>query len=214
MVGLYLAEIGKLEHLENENDIMYQLTEERRIKLKSIKNERARKQSVAAGMLLYRVLSEYGIRVEYVRNTANGKPEVPGISINLSHSGNVVICAVANKKVGCDIEEIRETDGRVATRFFCDSENEYLNSKKDEIRFREFFRIWTMKESYVKMTGEGLRIPINSFEIFPDCLKVRRDGLIQPCFMKEYEYPGYQITICSEDGEFENHIHQVVLLPE
>ena len=66
MVGLYLAEIGELEHLENENDIMYQLTEERRIKLKSIKNERARKQSVAAGMLLYRVLSEYGIRVEYV----------------------------------------------------------------------------------------------------------------------------------------------------
>ena len=60
-----------------------------------------------------------------------------------------------------------------------------------------------MKESYVKMTGEGLRLPMNEFElILSDEVKVLRDGEIQECFIKEYTVPEYRITVCAGECEF------------
>ena len=66
-----------------------------------------------------------------------------------------------------------------------ETESAYLKNEKDE-----FFRLWTMKESYVKMTGEGLRLPLNQFEIrFEERVKIYRDGKTCACFLKEYEIP-------------------------
>jgi phosphopantetheinyl transferase len=54
----------------------------------------------------------------------------------------------------------------VAKRCFCPEEYEDIVQASDEwqknIRFLEY---WTMKEAYVKRTGEGLRIPLNTFRI-------------------------------------------------
>ena len=82
----------------------------------------------------------------------------------------------------------------------------------NEDKNREFFRIWTMKESYLKMTGEGLRTALNSFRVFPDILKISREGNMQPCLMKEYKYSGYQITVCAMEEEFAEQIMRVALL--
>ena len=126
-----------------------------------------------------------------VHTNDDGKPEAEGICFNLSHSGNVVICAASKDNVGCDIEKIGSAPKRVAERFFCEDEIDWIESFANEDKNREFFRIWTMKESYLKMTGEGLRTALNSFRVFPDILKISREGNMQPCLMKEYKYSKY-----------------------
>lgn len=80
----------------------------------------------------------------------NGKPyqgTVPGLYFNCSHSGSMVACAIADAEVGVDIQKI--TDGsKVKERIFC----------KQELSENPCFtEIWAKKESYLKLTGEGLR---------------------------------------------------------
>ena len=212
MVHLYLANIEDLERIYDIEGAVNLLTEERRTRYLQLRNEKARRECLAAGILLRKVLGMYGVDVETVHTCENGKPEAKGIFFNLSHSGNVVICAASKKNVGCDIEKVGSAPKRVAERFFCEDEIGWIESFANEEKNREFYRIWTMKESYLKMTGEGLRTELNSFRVLPDIMKISREGDMQPCLMKEYKYSGYQITVCAMEEEFEEQIIQVDLL--
>lgn len=84
----------------------------------------------------------------------NGKPNVVGeknIHFNISHSGEYAVCAVCDTPVGVDIEKIREVDfRRIAKRYFRENEAEKIADIDD------FFSLWTKKESYLKMTGDGI----------------------------------------------------------
>ena len=168
---------------------MKALPTERRKKILSCKQKQKRLQCLGAGLLLNKVLSRYGISSELVYVDSNGKPIVDGIYFNLSHSGDLVICAVSEKTVGCDIEKIKDAPKQVAERSFSEEEREHLKTYSGYEYNREFFRIWTRKESYLKMTGAGLRVPLNMLEI-------------KDCYMQEYEIPGYQISVCAQENEF------------
>lgn len=85
----------------------------------------------------------------------NGKPRVKyekSVGISVSHdSGTVAVLVTPFEPVGIDIEEIKDTyPSRVADRFFCKNEKNMINNSED------FFKIWCKKESFVKMTGEGI----------------------------------------------------------
>lgn len=127
--------------------------------------------SVGAGALLDKGLSCYGLKEADVQLSynENGKPflpDFPEIHFNLSHSGTIVFAIFTDTEAGCDIEKIKPADLRVARRFFCDREYRYVAGQKSETGQQEaFFRLWTLKESFVKATGAGLLIPLNSFEI-------------------------------------------------
>lgn len=84
-----------------------------------------------------------------------GKPCVkcsPPVSISVTHSHGVVAVGIFSfDPVGIDMEKIEEAyPERVADRFFTSEEREKLHSPKD------FYTIWCRKESFVKMTGEGI----------------------------------------------------------
>ena len=55
-----------------------------------------------------------------------------------------------------------------------------------------FTRIWARKESYLKFTGQGIRVPLNSFEVLPGEQTL-------PVFFQEFTLEGYRITLCSEE---------------
>ena len=155
-------------------------------------------------------LPRYGISPDAVRAGADGKPEAEGIFFNLSHSGHIVICATAEKEVGCDVEKIMEVPEGVAERFFHPGESAYVNACVGAEREHRFFRIWTMKESYIKMTGEGMRLAFDRFELLMDSgkTKVRRDGKILSCHITEYDIPGYKVSVCANE-EFSGHVKYV-----
>ncbi len=137
--------------------------------------EEHRRRFVAARGILRDVLARYlgctpaALQFRYGRR---GKPEVDSggldLRFNLSHSGGVAVVAVARgREVGIDVERIRPeaaTDA-IARRFFSPREVEALAALPPKERLEAFFRCWTRKEAYIKARGEGLRIPLSSFDV-------------------------------------------------
>lgn len=84
------------------------------------------------------------------------RPEMPGeraLYFNLSHSGAYAVCALADEEVGCDIQQISPVRDRLIQRFFHETERAYIGDSDER-----FTRVWTMRESYAKMTGEGIAV--------------------------------------------------------
>ncbi len=95
-----------------------------------------------------------------------GKPFLKGyknICFNISHSGRWIVCAISDDEVGIDVECINDIDINIFKNFFTEEEFIDLMSLKEEEYLEYFFRIWTMKEAYIKGDGKGLSIPLDSF---------------------------------------------------
>jgi len=210
MVEVYITNFSKLPDPKDRKQLMASLNPERRLRIAKAANEKARRQCLASALLLQLVLKEKGLDANQVRTNRFGKPEIDGIYFNISHSGDMVVCAVSEKPVGCDIERIREAPRKVSSRYFGEQEKLRLEKLQGFEFDCEFFRLWTMKESYVKMTGEGLRVPLGAFEIAEaDSISIIREGKKQACNIKEYEVPGYRLTVCAEEEEFDKEMYIV-----
>jgi 4'-phosphopantetheinyl transferase len=103
--------------------------------------------------------------------TDNGKPYLahhPQLRFNLSHSGCRALVAIArNREVGVDIEQMRieRPTLDIAERFFAPAEVRELMATPEDRCAQAFFACWSRKEAYIKARGEGLRIPLDSFEV-------------------------------------------------
>lgn len=213
MVEVYVADISSLSDPKESPEVMSDLWQKRKERILQYKHEKNRKQSLGAGLLLSHVLKKYGADLETLRYGENGKPETDGICFNLSHSEDLVICAVSAQPVGCDIEKISDMKKNIAERFFTINEVKYLDQFDEEEKRNEFFRLWTMKESYLKMTGEGMSLPLNMVEfVFGESVNVYREGTLCNCNIKEYEFPGYKLTVCAEDDKFAENAQYLELI--
>jgi 4'-phosphopantetheinyl transferase len=100
----------------------------------------------------------------------HGKPflDPPALRFNLSHSGDVVVVAVADdREVGVDVERIKPAidHAALARRFFSPLENEQLATLAPSLQHAAFFAAWTRKEALVKAWGVGLSLPLNRFDV-------------------------------------------------
>lgn len=126
----------------------------------------------AAHSLLRRELSkcEPGVPPEAWRFevTPRGKPYLPGSRwrFNLSHCRELVAVAIAEaREVGVDVEAIdaRHATDDVARRVYGPRELAELEAAPD--RVTRFFERWTLKEAWVKATGEGIDDDLPAFEL-------------------------------------------------
>lgn len=212
MIQVYIADIANLPDPMQEPSLMEGLSKHRKEKIMRHKMEKDRKQSLGAGLLLREVLLRHGVVGRKMTYGENGKPQMEGFYFNLSHSDGMVLCAAGDSEVGCDVEKIKREPRGLVRHFFCDSEIAYLEQFCGADREREFFRLWTMKESYMKMTGEGMRLSLKQFElILGDTVSVRRAGQHISCFFHEYEIPEYRACVCAEEEKFSDKIEYIRL---
>ena len=132
--------------------------------------------------------------------SAYGKPFGGELSFNLSHSGEWALCAVANGEVGCDVEKIDPAHLRVAERFYSATENEQLAAAdNEEERVLRFFRMWTLKESFIKAADTHVDPMLSEPAVIlgePSRIKG------EPAIVAEYtDIPGYACAMCSYCGE-------------
>ena len=95
----------------------------------------------------------------------HGKPSLvsrPDIHYNLSHANGVCACLADADECGIDCESIRQYKPRVAERVFSAEEQAALAALPEDGRDMYFFRIWTLKEAYVKAIGVGISYPMNT----------------------------------------------------
>lgn len=104
-------------------------------------------------------------------HSENGKPSLPecfGWHFNISHSGEYILAAISSNLVGIDVEKKRNTNLSVAKRFFHTKEYDFLISQSEEDQQDLFFRMWTLKESFVKAMGWGIANSLNLFSVIPE----------------------------------------------
>lgn len=198
MIKVFISNISKLEDPRENPVLMESLSSYRKQKIEKCIQEKGRKQCAGAGLLLTQVLKQYGRSVEEIVRGKNGKPEMDGLYFNLSHAKDYVICAVADEPIGCDIEHVEDAPLRIAERYFTEKENEQLKKAITPEEKRDlFYRMWTIKESYLKMTGEGLQVPLNFVEVvLGENTLIYRNGEFVDCVVKEYCVPGYKVSVC------------------
>ena len=130
-----------------------------------------KKRTVVGEMLARKAIAEWcDVASESIVFDVNeyGKPFAIGLDVefNISHSGDLVVCAIDDNPIGIDVEKIRPMDLSVAKRICSDNELRYLfDCKLDESNFcyttdiktlARFFELWTAKEAYSKSMGGSL----------------------------------------------------------
>ena len=80
----------------------------------------------------------------------NFKPKLLfcNLHFSISHTTNLVACAISNSAVGLDVEKKREFSLNLAKRIF--NEKELINFLNNKNRYNYFFEVWTKKESFCK----------------------------------------------------------------
>lgn len=92
----------------------------------------------------------------------SGQPTIQNGHISISHTEGYAACAIAREPVGIDVER-EHTFSKAAAKRILSPQEELLreSANADEL----LSRIWTVKESFLKMTGEGIPGGMRTLEL-------------------------------------------------
>ncbi len=143
-----------------------------------------------------------------------GKPHLQGhldAHFNISHSGGMIVCAVASSAIGIDVEHERRVNFKVAERFFSPLEIQDLFSLPEDQRQEYFFYLWTIKESFLKTIGSGLTRTLNSFTVikYNQGFKLSGDEVSEALYVKTYRMTGYYLAVCHDSLGFPESIKTI-----
>jgi 4'-phosphopantetheinyl transferase len=95
-----------------------------------------------------------------------GKPAVindRNLHFNVSHTGDSGILAISSSPIGVDMEQYsgRPYSG-IARQLFSEQEQQFLAALPPLAQPAFFFRIWALKEAFIKANGLGLSYPLQA----------------------------------------------------
>ena len=117
-----------------------------------------KQESIAAAIELLN-MGVQGLRYE------QNKPFADNCYVSISHSGDMVAVCTSENPIGIDIEKIDDKRNleKLSNRVFCGKELEtFKNNPTPEL----FYEIWTQKEAYSKIDGQGVNEIMKGFDIF------------------------------------------------
>lgn len=147
------------------------MSEKKQRRVDSFRFETDKKLTVVGDMLARKAISDLcSVSFDSIvlKTGEHGKPYVEDLSVhfNISHSGDMVVCAVDDKPVGIDIESIRKVNLRVAKRVCTNEElvsvfgdipekDDFYDVSDPDV-LKRFFELWTAKEACAKCSGIGI----------------------------------------------------------
>jgi 4'-phosphopantetheinyl transferase len=190
--------------------------------------ERHRTEYALSHAMLRLVLSEYApVRPEEWQFLKGkwGKPEIRGPALdtplwfNLSHTDGFAACVAGRvRQLGVDVENMNRMTScdEMAKHFFAEAEYEYLRNLPPGLQRGAFFRIWTLKEAYIKAEGKGLSIPLDSFHFRfsaanPVEVTFELNGESHPAAWKFFEFQpsvDYRISIGAQEAGCTFHVER------
>lgn len=228
MIKTYIINIRQLEDEAFFRKMLALTSPYRRQKIALLKNDNDKRRSLGAAVALNKALGDYGLEeraMEYELGS-HGKPLLrfhPEIHFSLSHSKDYAICSIGSEDIGNDIEWVRSGKDNVAKRFFAAEELAWIKNAVDsKERDERMFRIWTMKESFLKVTGLGMSLSLKDFAVVmeeDENIKLRQSINDKTYWVKEYVLPStfneqaeYKIAVCSPDPDFAPNPEQISLI--
>jgi len=135
-----------------------------------------------------------------------GKPRLArgGVEFNVSHSGELVMIAIARGPVGVDVERVRPLGDEalsLARRHF--SPEECCRVEEAPDKDEAFFEIWTAKEAVVKAMGGGLAGDLRAFTVPVEADEFSKVWGREEWAVRLLEVPrdGYRATIAARWGD-------------
>lgn len=140
-------------------------------KLINAKSITRKKELLATCIILSKVFNnDYDIHYY-----SNGKPYLDNKYnyldykyLSISHSNNIVSIALSEHDIGLDIEVMNKDRLIVHKATLNNYELDIYNSLNDYDKIKYFYKIWTRKEAYVKLSGIGLITKPNQITINND----------------------------------------------
>lgn len=217
MVEVYAIRI--LEDTEFEGfkgKLLSQLPGSSQQKINKLKNRPDLQRSLLGEVIVRRALAKETKtptnKID-IEKSEKGKPFMVGNKsqhFNISHSGNWVVVAMAEKEVGVDVEKIRPINFQIAKRFYSKAEFAELNKMVGQGKLEFFFDLWTLKESYLKLLGKGLTKSLSSFTIDKSGSGINlKDGKkeVGSVFFKQFPLdPDHKLSVCSFSTDFPKEI--------
>lgn len=190
-IKIFIDRFDTEKILREKSELLRLLPKYRVEKAQKFKNDNAMCESIVAGRLLVKAVAEciesgllksdscykeyedlelsaiaildskkhsVNDRFIYSEDTIENNKCNDKLYYNISHSGQYAVVVISDKRVGIDIECKDDKDFIVTKRMFCEEEISYIGDSQD--RFRQ---IWTIKEAFLKCTGKGISVPLNSF---------------------------------------------------
>ena len=209
MLEVYILNVKEPLSKAYETLFLEHIPKERESRMKRFRREADSRRTLMGEILIKQMLSKHLNKpVREIKFLTNeyGKPYLEGnpFYFNVSHSGDWVIGAISDVLVGVDVEMIKEADFGIAQRFYTQGEYDYLcHIKEDGIKNQQFYILWSGKESYIKMIGKGLTIPLDKFELVVDEKKL----VLKMPYEEETGYfkiypidpKNYSFVVCSKE---------------
>ena len=206
MAILYYVDFSTADKEEILNQYADKVDSERLSKITRTRDITARVRSLLAGYLLQRAVGgEDVLDLQYVYKN-QGKPylkDYKNLYFNLSHSGTVVACLVSGQEVGLDVQQYVTVKEGLAKRFFTKEECATLESVEGHTQYEQlFFELWSIKESYIKYTGQGMKQGIDTFTIDKEKEQIKdHDETVSYQVIKIDKLPEYAISACMKQKE-------------
>lgn len=151
------------------------LNEEDTGQIERLKFEHLRKREIITKGLLRLLISNYlnlnPVDIEFTNNKF-GKPFISnsnsGLQFNISHSDDTAVFAFSRTtEIGTDIEKVKVIEDMEGVMNLCFTEYEkrWFNAGNDESKVETFYKIWTIKEAFIKAIGRGFSFDPKDIEL-------------------------------------------------
>lgn len=191
-VNLYIYEV-----INKNNEIANFFSSYRINKLKTIKNKKLYQFNIEVEYLIKQSIEKYlNTKIDKLKFdlSKNNKPiwYDNKLNINISHSNNYLVVAIAEDNIGVDIEKINIKHQNIAKKIYDDNRYEkYFND------ITQIIKDWTIIEAYLKYNDLILKKDFKSLNI--------NELKIEDLYYKSMQINDFIITVVMND-EFETNI--------
>ena len=217
---IFAIDVSTLEDAVVFDAYLQTVRPDRRERIEKMRFDSGKRLCLGAGIVTERALSYAGCEDSEIVITPAGKPTAEGCFFNVSHTGEIAVCAVSDREVGIDIERPRKLSYAVIDRAFTPHEIRMAGGDTDR-----FVRLWTIKESVMKWYGLGLGLMPEHIDISMDSISALSDDTFSDNDIRvtitdhpelaakaadlrfsTYRHDDYRITVCSEYKKFAESI--------
>lgn len=143
----------------------------------------------------------------WFRSDENKKPIVENaifkdIHFNVSHSGDWILIAISDTKLGIDMEQTDAsfTYQNILPLSFSPQEISFIENSIPS--YQSFYQLWTRKESFLKATGKGL---VDDLSLIPSLNGVHQHPIAITGSAESWQVSSFKVD--------ENHVGSVTFSP-
>lgn len=147
--------IKNISEINNYQKFLKKIKKDKIKKINKLQNNNKKKLSILGEMLFIEGIKRF-YNIDYqnitIKYNKNNKPYIPNSNIffNISHKNNYAVCVFSNKEIGVDIEKIKDINHHIINNYYNEEEKKFSNNPKN------FYKIFTLKEAYVKCYGKTI----------------------------------------------------------